>query len=110
MENRKFYLSTEIKYNCLDIVKMWGTDFELRVYSLTDTNYHVAENCLEKYGDAHPGYFAFEVSLDDEFSYSFMDDGIRWYADHKGQTEMEIHRTDPRLNFQDGISDFHNEF
>jgi len=47
MKDKEFYLSAEIKYNCLDVVKMWGTDFELKIYSLADTDYQVAENCIE---------------------------------------------------------------
>lgn len=96
MKDNEFYLSTEIKYNCLDVVKMWGTDFELKVYSLTDTDYVVAENCIEQYGVAQPELYAFEVSLDDELSYNYMSDAIRWYADHIGKPDLEILRTDPR--------------
>ncbi len=54
MKDNEFYLSAEIKYNCLDVVKMWGTDFELKVYSLIDTDYEVAENCIELYGESKP--------------------------------------------------------
>jgi hypothetical protein len=96
MKDKEFYLSTEIKYNCLDVVKMWGTDFELKVYSLTDTDYAVAENCIELYGNAHPGLYAFEVSLDDELSYAYMNDAVNWYVEHIGKPDMEILRTDPR--------------
>lgn len=100
MNDREFYLSAEIKYNCLDIVKMWGTDFELKVYSLLDTDYVVAENCIEQYGDAHPDWYAFEVSLDDELSYDYMPDAIRWYAAHIGKLDMKILRTDPRADLE----------
>lgn len=102
MKDKEFYLSAEIKYNCLDIVKMWGTDFELKVYSLTDTDYVVAENCIEQYGNANPGLYAFEVSLDDELSYDYMNDSITWYAAHIGKPDMEILRTDPREDFLEG--------
>lgn len=98
MKDREFYLSAEIKYNCLDIVKMWGTDFELKVYSLEDTDYQVAGNCIEQYGSANPGFYVFEVSLDDEFSYDYMTAAIRWYADHIGKPNMEISPTDPRAD------------
>ncbi len=98
MYDKQFYLSAEIKYNCLDVVKMWGTDFELKVYSLKDTDYEVAENCIEQYGVAGDELYAFEVSLDDELSYDYMGDAIRWYADHIGQSDMEILRTDPRAD------------
>ncbi|HEY1010268.1 MAG: hypothetical protein ACO1NS_06685 [Daejeonella sp.] len=98
MKDKEFYLSAEIKYNCLDVIKMWGTDFELKVYSLTDTDYIVAENCIELYGNGHPGLYAFEVSLDDELSYAYMDDAIRWYAGHIEKPDMEILRTDPRTD------------
>lgn len=98
MKDKQFYLSAEIKYNCLDVVKMWGTDFELKVYSLADTDYMVAENCLDMYGDAHPGLYAFEISLDDESSYDYMSDAINWYIDHIGKPDMEILRTDPRAD------------
>ena len=100
MEDMEFYLSAEIKYNCLDIVKMWGTDFELKVYSLTDTDYIVAENCLEQYGQCDSDLYAFEVSLDDEFSYDYMSKAIRWYAQHIGKPDMEILRTDPRTDIR----------
>lgn len=96
MNDKEFYLSAEIKYNCLDIVKMWGTDFELKIYSLADTDYIVAENCIEQYGNACSDLYAFEVSLDDEFSYDYMSDAIQWYAGHIGKPNMEILRTDPR--------------
>lgn len=99
MRDKEFYLSTEIKYNCLDVVKMWGTDFELKVYSLVDTDYRVAENCIELYGNSHPGLFAFEVSLDDELSYDYMNDAVIWYANHIGKADMEVMRTDPRTDF-----------
>ncbi|SKB27927.1 hypothetical protein [Daejeonella lutea] len=102
MKENDFYLSTEIKYNCLDVVKMWGTDFELKVYSLTDTDYEVAENCIELYGDSRPDLYAFEVSLDDELSYDYMNDAITWYASHIGKPDMEILRTDPREDFLEG--------
>jgi len=98
MKDKEFYLSAEIKYNCLDIVKMWGTDFELKIYSLADTDYKVAENCLELYGDSDPGLYAFEVSLDDELSYDYMNDAVKWYAHHIGKPDMEILRTDPRFD------------
>ena len=101
MIDKEFYVSAEIKYNCLDVVKMWGTDFELKVYSLADTDYTVAENCIEQYGDGHPGLYAFEVSLDDELSYDYMGDAIRWYANHIGKPGMEILRTDPRADLPD---------
>jgi hypothetical protein len=105
MKKNEFYLSAEIKYNCVDVVKMWGTDFELKVYCLTDTDYEVAENCIELYGDAHPGLYAFEVSLDDELSYDYMNDAINWYAHHIGKPDMEILRTDPRSDLhKDSLS------
>lgn len=100
MKDKEFYLSTEIKYNCLDVVKMWGTEFELKVYSLIDTDYEVAENCIELYGKGSPGLYAFEVSLDDEFSYDYMNEAIQWYVSHIGQPNMEILRTDPRADFE----------
>ncbi len=100
MNDKEFYLSAEIKYNCFDIVKMWGTDFELKVYSLTDTDYAVAENCIEQYGQCGDDLYAFEVSLDDEFSYDYMSDAIRWYAGHIGKPDMEILRTDPRTDIR----------
>lgn len=99
MEDKEFYLSAEIKYNCLDVVKMWGTDFELKVYSLVDTDYEVAENCIELYGESKPDLYAFEVSLDDGLSYDYMNDAIYWYANHIGKPGLEILRTDPRENF-----------
>lgn len=99
MEDKQFYLSAEIKYNCLDVVKMWGTDFELKVYSLVDTDYEVAENCIELYGESKPDLYAFEVSLDDGLSYDYMNDAIYWYANHIGKPDLEILRTDPRENF-----------
>ena len=98
MKDKEFYLSAEIKYNCLDVVKMWGTDFELKVYSLADTDYEVAENCIEQYGSSGSDLYAFEVSLDDEFSYDYMADAIRWYTEHIGRPDMEILRTDPRVD------------
>ena len=99
MKDKQFYLSAEVKYNCLDIVKMWGTDFELKVYSLIDTDYEVAENCIELYGESKPDFYAFEVSLDDGISYDYMNDAINWYANHIGKSEMLILRTDPRADF-----------
>ncbi|WP_411275066.1 hypothetical protein [Daejeonella sp.] len=96
MKHNEFYLSAEIKYNCVDVVKMWGTDFELKVYSLTDTDYQVAENCIEMYGESKPDLYAFEVSLDDGISYDYMNDAIHWYASHIGKSDMIILRTDPR--------------
>ena len=96
MKDKEFYLSAEIKYNCLDVVKMWGTDFELKVYSLIDTDYQVAENCIEMYGELIPDLYAFEVSLDDGISYDYMNDAIQWYATHIGKPDMKILRTDPR--------------
>ena len=96
MKDKEFYLSAEVKYNCLDIVKMWGTDFELKVYSLIDTDYEVAENCIELYGESKPDLYAFEVSLDDGISYDYMNDAINWYANH---IDMLILRTDPRADF-----------
>lgn len=77
---------------------MWGTDFELKVYSLTDTDYEVAENCIELYGDSHDDLYAFEISLDDELSYDYMNDAVNWYAKHIGKPDMEILRTDPRTD------------
>lgn len=102
MKDNEFYLSAEIKYNCLDVVKMWGTDFELKVYSLIDTDYEVAENCIEMYGECKPDLYAFEVSLDDGISYDYMTDAIRWYANHINKPDMEILRTDPREDLLEG--------
>ena len=99
MKDKEFYLSAEVKYNCLDIVKMWGTDFELKVYSLTDTDYELAENCIELYGESKSDLYAFEVSLDDGVSYDYMNDAVLWYSDHIGKPDMEILRTDPRGDF-----------
>lgn len=99
MKDNEFYLSAEVKYNCLDIVKMWGTDFELKVYSLTDTDYERAENCIELYGKLNPDLYAFEVSLDDGISYDYMNDAITWYANHIGKSDMLVLRTDPRADF-----------
>ena len=99
MKDKEFYLSAEVKYNCLDIVKMWGTDFELKVYSLIDTDYEVAENCIELYGESKPDLYAFEVSLDDGISYDYMNDAINWYANHIGKSDMLVSRTDPRADF-----------
>ncbi|MEJ7780489.1 MAG: hypothetical protein WKF68_12970 [Daejeonella sp.] len=101
MKDKEFYLSAEIKYNCLDIVKMWGTDFELKVYSLTDTDYVVAENSIEQYGQCDPDLYAFEISLDDELSYDYMSDAVLWYAEHIGKPDMEILRTDPRSDIRE---------
>lgn len=102
MKDNEFYLSAEIKYNCLDVVKMWGTDFELKVYSLIDTDYEVAENCIELYGEAKPDLYAFEVSLDDGLSYDYMNDAIRWYAEHINKPDMVVLRTDPREDLLEG--------